>query len=384
MTARFGTSVMFFVNGALFATWVSRIPDVKTDLQIGDARLGLALFSLGLGTFLALPLTRAFIRRYGAAQVTRASALSCCAALAAAGAASSLPFLLLALPLFGASLGVMDVAMNSQASRLEQTMGRSIMASFHGLWSLGALTGALLGVAFASQGAPRLFHCAAVALFLAAVAQWGAPRVEGVAPSSAPVSLASLPRAALGIGVVAACGAIVEGGIAEWSAVFLRDELGTGAGFAPVGFAAFSLTMMIGRFTGDRLIDALGRATVLRGGALVTAAAVGGALLTAQPWVAVAAFALAGLGVATVFPIAFSSAGRHEGAAPGAAIATVAAMGYGGGLTGPPLIGFLAEVSSLTLALWTLVALSLVMAALAFLVAEKRGASAMLLDAGRP
>jgi sugar-phosphatase len=112
----------------------------------------------------------------------------------------------------------------------------------------------------------------------------------------------------------------------------------------------------------------------------VTPAAVGGALLTAHPWVAVAAFAAAGLGVATVFPIAFSSAGRHEGTAPGAAIATVAALGYGGGLTGPPLIGFLAEASTLTLALWTLVVLSLVMAALAFLVADKPGARTILFD----
>lgn len=364
MTARFRTAVLFFVNGMLFATWVSRIPDVKSDLHLGDARLGVALFTMALGTLAALPLSRLLIQRFGAADVTRMSALACCLALAAAGAAPSLPLLLAALPAFGASLGVMDVAMNSQASHLEQAMSRSIMASFHGLFSLGGLSGAVTGSVLAACAVPRAHHLVALASALGLLTLLAGSRGEGAAPAAARMSLAHLPRGVLLVGLVATCGATVEGGIAEWSAVYLRDELHTGAGFAPVGFAAFSLAMMVGRFAGDRLLDAWGRVAVLRAGAALAALALLVTLLAGHPWVAVAGFGVAGLGLATVFPIAFGSAGRLEGVAPGAAIATVAAMGYGGGMLGPPCIGFLSGATTLPWALGTLVVLSAAMALL--------------------
>jgi fucose permease len=368
-SARLAASAMFFINGVLFATWVTRIPEVKDALGLDDSRLGLALLALGIGTFTALPLTRSLIPRWGASWATAASALACCAALPAAGAASSFAALVIVLPMFGASLGVMDVSMNAIASRLEQIEGRSIMASFHGLWSVGSLTGAGVGGAFASLEVTRLPHFAGVAIALALGVLWASRHLAEGDESSLPPPLARPQRVVLMIGLVAVCGAIVEGGIGEWSAVYMRDALGTGEGFATTGFAAFSLTMMIGRFTGDQLIDRWGRAAVLRAGGLLAAVALAVTLLAGHPLVAIAGFAIAGFGLSPVFPIAFGSAGNLGGAAPGAAIATVAAMGYGGGLTGPPLIGFVATATSLPVSLSSLVILSVLMAVLARSVA---------------
>jgi fucose permease len=362
---RVAIAVLFFVNGMLFSTWASRIPGIKETLRLSEAELGLALLALGLGTFLGLPATSWLIARHGSAIITVAGAVACCAALPLAGRAPSLPLLAVVLALFGATLGCMDVAMNAQAALLEGAAGRSLMASFHGLWSFGGLVGASLGSLVADVHPPRVhFLAVCVALLvLSAAAARGLTRDTREAPPASPLAWPS--RTVLTIGLVGACGSIVEGGIADWSGVYLRDALGTGAGFAAAGYAAFSLAMMAGRFTGDRLIDRFGHVALLRAGALVAGVAVATALWAGNPWVAIACFAVAGLGVSTVFPIAFGLAGRAGDTAPGHAIAAVATMAYGGGLLGPPLIGFTARATSLPLALGVLVLGSVAMAALA-------------------
>ena len=346
---------MFFVNGSLFATWVSRIPRVKADLGLSESALGLALFVMAIGTFAALPATVWLIARFGSRSVTAGAALACCAVLAAVGFAPTFGLLAAALGLLGATMGAMDVAMNSQASLLEKAHERSIMASFHGLWSLGGLVGAAAGGVFAAQQLTPFDHFLAVGVLLSLLAvvaaRWLLPDT-GAAPSAV---LAWPSRAVLGVGLVAACGAIVEGGIADWSGVYLRETLATGAGFAASGFAAFSLAMTIGRLTGDRMIDRFGPVPLLRAGAALAGVAIGGALLVGNPYVAVVGFAAAGIGMSVVFPIAFSVAGRLHGTLPSTAIAAVATMAYGAGMAGPPFIGFAAGSTSLTLALGLLV-----------------------------
>ena len=363
---RAAIAALFFVNGALFATWVSRIPGVKETLGLSEARLGIALLAIGLGTLASLPLTSWLMARRGSRAVVIGGALACCAGLPLAGAAPSLVLLVAALVLFGAALGTMDVAMNSQAALLERSAGRSIMSSFHGLWSLGGLAGASLGGGFASGGfSPgRHFVAASVVLGLVVVATARALVRDGV-PRSAAAPLVWPSRAVLAIGLVGACGAVVEGGIADWSGVYLRDSLGTGVGTAASGFAAFSLAMTVGRFSGDQLIDRFGRRAMLRFGSTVTAVAIATALLSASAPAAIAAFVAAGFGMCTVFPIAFGAAGRLPGAAPGYAIAAVATMAYGAGLIGPPVIGFAAGATSLPVALGLLVPACLMIAALA-------------------
>ena len=346
----------FLVNGLLFGTWVSRIPAVKAAGSLTEATLGIALLCLGLGTLLALPITTVVFARCGSRPAVGGAVLACCLLLPLAARAPDLPSLAATLVGFGAAMGTMDVAMNAQAALVERSAGRSIMASFHGLWSLGGLLGASLGAAFTACGSTPLQHFASVSaalalLGLAATRGLVRDRPDGLA---APV-LVPPSRRALAVGLLASCGAVIEGGIAEWSGVYLKESLGARASVAATGFAAFSLTMMVGRFTGDRLIDRFGSVRLLTAGSALTGAAIAGALVWGDARGALVAFLLAGLGMSTVFPIAFSVAGTLGGAAPGQAIATVAAMAYGAGLAGPPLIGFLAAVTSLPVALSVLV-----------------------------
>jgi MFS family permease len=352
---RAAIAAFFFINGALFSTWVSRIPGIKEAASLSDARLGFALLALLAGKLTAVPLTGWLIARHGSRAVAIAAALSCCAALPLAGWAPSLPGLAAVLCLLGATLGSMDVAMNSQAALVERSAARSLMASFHGLWSLGGLTGAGLGGVVAQQGHPPRVHFLAVCAALGLLAVWAARGLVRDGREPSPSRLRRPSRAVLAIGLVGALGSIVEGGIADWSGVYLRDALGTGAGFAAAGYAAYSLAMMTGRFVGDRLIDRFGRVALLRTGPALTGLALATALWWGSPGVAIVAFVFVGLGMSTVFPVAFGVAGRVAGTTPGEAIAGMATMAYGGGLLGPPVIGLVAGATSLPVALGFLV-----------------------------
>jgi fucose permease len=248
------------------------------------------------------------------------------------------------------------------------------MASFHGLWSLGGLAGASLGAAFAASGSTPLQHFAPVSAVLALLGLAATRGLAGDRPDGgATPALVRPSRRALAVGLLASCGAVIEGGIAEWGGVYLKESLGARASVAATGFAAFSLTMMVGRFTGDRLIDRFGRVRLLKVGSALTGAAIAAALLSGDARAALLAFGLAGLGMSTVFPIAFSVAGMLGGAAPGQAIAAVATMAYGAGLAGPPLIGFLAAATSLPVALSVLVAAAAAIAAFAGRAVGGRG-----------
>jgi fucose permease len=353
--SRAAISGFFFVNGIYFSSWVSRIPDVKGQVRLSESSLGLALLCMGLGTFLALPLVSLLISRLGSRAVTTASAFACAVLLALAGRATSLPVLAATLMLFGASMGSMDVAMNAQASMLENHAGRSIMSSFHGVWSLGGLTGASVGGLFAARATWTFTHFLIVGAVMAAVAvaaSVGLVREHGDA-GHPPLGWPSRP--VLAIGLVAACAAIIEGGLADWSGLYMRETLGQSAGVATTGYAAFSLAMMVGRFAGDWLIDRFGALALLRGGSALTGTAIAVALLVPAVRVTVPALALAGLGISAVFPIAFSAAGNLKATLPGPAIAAVATMAYGGSMMGPPFIGFAAEATSLPVALGLLV-----------------------------
>jgi fucose permease len=320
---------------------------------------------MGAGTVAGLPLTSSLLGRQGSRRVALGAGLLACAALAVAGQGRSLAALLPVLAVLGAALGAMDVAMNAQAALFEGRAGRSIMSSFHGLFSLGALAGAALAGTSARRAVGPGPHLAAVAAILGLVLLVVG---RGLLVEEAPAGGTRLgwpSRAVARIGLVAACAAVVEGGIADWSGLYLRDALATSAAFAAGAYGGFSLAMMVGRLAGDRVIDRFGRVAVVRGGAALTAVALATSLAVARGGFAAAALAVAGLGICTIFPVAFSAAGQAGGAAPGPAIAAVATMAYGAGLLGPPAVGFVAGASSLPLALWLLVAAATGIVALA-------------------
>ena len=364
--ARGAVALIFWTNGTMIASWVSRIPAIKDKLHLDEAQLGLALFAIAVGALLAFPLTGILVTRFGSTRVTLVTGLALCLTLPLIALAPSLIGLSFVLGLFGASHGSMDIAMNAHAAEVERRYGRSIMASFHGLWSLGGLTGAGLGAILTSQHVPPLAHFIGVSLFFTLLVLWIIRyflRDEAAEAQHEP-SFARPNRALLGLGIIALCSFLIEGAIADWSAVYLRDTIGTGAAFAAAGYAAFSLTMMVARLTGDMLISRFGASRILWYGGVAATGGVALALLTNEPLLILVCLAISGLGMAPVVPITFSLAARDGSLPPATAIAAIGTMGYSGFLVGPPLIGILASLSSLRVALVLLVLLGLVIVVL--------------------
>lgn len=365
-SARWASRAQFFASGFIFATWGVHIPTVKTHYGVTEAELGLAMLAAGMGALLGLTQASRWIGRYGA----RATAGPCGAvyALLLAGllVMPGYAALLGLLAAFGIVTSVFDVAINTEAAELELRNGRPLMSGMHGMFSLGGMAGAVTGSAVLAAGMAPQPHLTLVASAMAAVvvfaAQWMLPR-EATAFAANNEGF-RLPRGALVIlGVLAALGLIAEGAIYDWSVLYLKQELGSPQQQAALAYASFSAAMAATRFYGDAMRARFAPAVLLRGSALLAAASMTLVLLTDAPWLALVGFAGVGAGFANVVPILFAASARVPGVEPARGIAAVSAAAYLGFMAGPPVIGFLAEVSSLTAALYVVVAFAVGLAA---------------------
>ncbi|AUQ62695.1 MFS transporter [Phaeobacter inhibens] len=354
-------SAMFVLNGALFGIWASRIPAVSEIHELSPGGLGLLLLLMAAGAILSFPLAGRAADRIGAAHVTRRVALAYVLGLVLLALAPNLPLLAAALFVFGAAHGSMDVAMNAWASEVEARAARPMMSSFHAMFSLGAGLGALSGYAAASIDAqiPAHFLVAGCVSALLTLYMAQIPWVARPAPESGAAKPALLPRGALlVVGFVAFCGAVGEGAMADWSAIFLVLTTGASEADAALGFAVFSIAMVAMRLIGDLVVARIGPVTA---GRLAGTSASLGALI-AVGWgsygAAMTGFALMGIGYALIMPLAFSRAASDPDLPAGAAIASVATFGYGGILIGPPMIGVTAELISLPAAFLILAVLA--------------------------
>ena len=368
--ARTAVGACFFVNAVLYANLIPRFPEVKAELGLSNSALGTALAALPLGALLAGLSSAPLIRRFGSGRVASVGLTLLAAAVWAAAAAPNWPALAGALLLAGALDAVVDVAQNAHGLRVQRGYGRSILNAFHGVWSIGAVTGGLLGSAAAGLGIPVSVHLGVVALAFGIPALLG-PRVLLSGPDDADRADATgtaeagdaaprpLRRTAIlamaALGILAACGAFVEDAGGSWSALYLRDELTAGAATAGLGFVALSTAMTIGRLTGDRAVDRFGQRRVVRAGGALTAAGMGLALALPSIGTAVLGFALAGLGVATLVPAVYHAADELPGLRRGLGLAVVNWLLRIGFLVSPLLIGVLADASSLRVALLTVV-----------------------------
>ncbi len=375
--ARRAIGALFFINGFAFATWVSRIPAVQQGLGLSPAALGGAVAGLGGGSLLAMPLAGWLIARAGSRTVVASSALACAATLLLPALAWDAVALGVALGLFGASMGAMDVAMNAQAVELESRVGRPILSAFHALFSLGGMSGAAIGGAIAARGASIPLHFASIVLLLgvAALATMPALVVTPPPPPGEPRSRLRFSPALLGLSLLAACFMISEGAIADWTPVYLATVLGSGPGVAAAGYAVFSAAMTIGRLSGDWLTVRVGRARLMRIGALLAAAGLSAALLIGTVPAALAGFICVGAGFSVAVPLVFSAAGRLDSRSAGPGLAAVTTAGYLGFLAGPPIIGFVAEAVTLPFALGIIVVFALIGAVLAGFVGDRPAVS---------
>ncbi|MGP4100789.1 MFS transporter [Nonomuraea sp. KM90] len=345
--------LLFFLAGAAVGTWTARIPAIKERLALGDGQLSLALLAIAAGAVVGMTAVGRLVDRYGSNRVMIPAALVQGLALVPAAYAPGLGALAGALLLFGIVHGILDVAMNANAVEVERAHGRPIMSSFHAVFSVGGFAGATAGGLSAHYGLPPALTFWTAGAVIAALAVWAARWALRSAPAPAPAGggRARLPKGVVFLGVLAFCCLVGEGAAADWSSVYLREDLAASPGFAAAGYAAFSIMMTAGRLAGDRLAARFGPVPLVRCCGLLAAAGLGLALLGGHPVAGVAGFGCFGAGLSCIVPQVFSAAGHRDPAFAGRALARVASIGYLGFLSGPVFIGAAAELTGLPRAL---------------------------------
>ncbi|MBC7489450.1 MAG: MFS transporter [Glaciimonas sp.] len=341
--------LLFVLLGAIYATWASRIPAVRDTLQLDPAELSLILLCAGIGAVGSFPLAAWLSGRYGARQSAGYAGIGLLLTMPCLALAPNIAWLMLAMTSLGICSGCFDVAINALGAKAEKIAGRAIMSLLHAWFCVGTLSGALIGSGLASIGMPPFPHFGLLALTLAlplwlcynALANDRSEPIAGKKYFSVP------HRPMIVLGVIGFCSAIVEGSIADWSGVYMKDCLQATDGTAPLAFAAFTAMMLVTRLIGDRLKERFNARKVVTVGALIGSVGMFVALIADTVPLSIVGFALTGAGVATVFPFVFSAAGRHGSTV----LAGVATLSYGGGLIGPPMIGFLAHSFGLHVAL---------------------------------
>ncbi|MGV3570831.1 MAG: MFS transporter [Ramlibacter sp.] len=340
----------FFVAGALFATWGVHVPSIKAHYALGESALAIAMLAGGVGAVVALLQAGRLLARHGPRRIVPPMALVCVAAVGSLLLPSHYGVLLALMLAYGMAAAIYDVAINDEATAIERQAGRPLMSGFHGMFSLGGMVGAAAWSALAPLGVSALQHLMAASAALGAVAWIATPFMLRLQPhgrgGAVPLSLPRGPLVLLGL--MAALGLVGEGAMYDWSVLYLRQEVGAPASIASLGYASFSGAMAAGRFGGDWVRARVRSATLLRASGLLGAVGMALALAVPHPGVALAGFALVGLGFANIVPVLFSAAGQQPGIAPAHGIAAVSSVGYFGLMAGPPMIGFIAEAQSLT------------------------------------
>jgi MFS family permease len=359
----------FLLHGLIVSTWVSRIPSIQSTLGLTNALLGLCLLGTAIGSLIAVPVTGWLVTRFGSKQVTTWSTVGFCVALVAPSLAINAATLFAALTIYGAMAGANDVSINSQAVAVETALGTPTMSRFHAMFSIGGMIGAILGGLAAAREIVLPVHFGIASLLCLISSTSTAPllldahdhaskRRNWPKPTRIPVALLTL--SAIGF-----CMFLSEGAMADWTAVYLKQVLAAGSGLAAAGYAVFSAGMALFRLLGDAVTKRLGPVLTVRTGALLAGSGLTVALAAASPMWALPGFALTGAGFSVIVPLVFGAGGRVDSFPSGAGVAMVSGSGYIGFLFGPPLIGFIAQLTSLRAALFLIVGLSLLAAILA-------------------
>jgi len=362
-------SIAFFfaLSGLSMSNWAVRLPDIRRTLHINDAQIGLVLLCPVIGSFALVLLSSYLISNFGSRRTTRTGSYLIILSLVLIGWSPSVYALGGSLLVFGAGMGLMNISMNDQASNLERRYQRSIMSSFHGVFSLGGMIGSLSGGALAGIGLNPAYHLTLVAAILLIGSLVSKrllirPDTKKVGPGG---PLFVMPKGRLWlVGLIAAATVFVEGSMADWSALFLT-RVGSSDAFAALGLAVFTGAMAFGRLLGDKWIDKVGPMRALQIGGILGIVGIGVAVLFNSPIISLGGFILAGLGISTLFPCLLSLAGRSPTMSSSQSIAAVAMMGYITLLGGPPMLGFLSHAVGLRMAFLALLASSAIILILA-------------------
>ncbi len=348
-TMRIAVSAFYFCMGVCFASWASRIPDIKTNLQLSEAELGSLLLALPLGQLLTMPVSGRLVTKFGSRTILSFAILLYAIELTNIGWASKPWHLGLALFVFGVVGNLSNISVNTQGVLAEKMYGRPIMTSFHGVWSLAGFTGAIIGQQMMNlQLTPRQHFLIIAAFVFIVVLIARKYLIPGtVATGEKKKFFSKPPKVLVQLGIVAFCSMAAEGTMFDWSGVYFKEVVIAPENLVILGYTSFMIMMATGRFLGDRIIARVGRKKLLQvSGVLVFC---GLLLSVAFPFIVTATtgFFIVGLGVSSVIPTVYSTAAKATNIPPGIALASVSSIGFLGFLLGPPLIGYIAALSSL-------------------------------------
>lgn len=348
-SARMAVSAFFFVQGLSFASWASRIPDIKTRLGLSEGELGSVLFALPVGLMISLPVSGWLVSKYGSRKMVVLGALLYAFTLIFIGLSATVTQLVASLFVFGIWSNLTNIAVNTQAVGVENMYGRSVMASFHGLWSLAGFLGAMIGAYFITQQVSPYTHFSLIVLLACIIVflfYKNTVQVEQSTQENQPIFVKP-DRELLLLGLIGFCAMVCEGAMFDWSGVYFQKAVNVPVAKASIGYVAFMATMTGGRFTADWLVNKVGKKKMLQASGLIIG--VGLLISVLFPYLvpATLGFLLVGFGVSFTVPLVYSSAGKSKTMSPGMALAAVSSISFLGFLIGPPLIGHLAEIANI-------------------------------------
>lgn len=367
---RIAVKIAFFLNGFIYANWVSRLTRIQEQFNADNGTIGLVLFTFALGAFVAMPFTGWLIIKNGSRKISLVSLIIYCATVPLIPFMPGLASLIALYILMGMATGMQDVAMNAQAVMVEKVYNRPIMTSFHAFFSIGMALGAWSGALFADLQTDLSHHLMIVGGLSLLIVIWVRGNLIEDKPDVTDLHdgpLFRMPnKALLGVGIIAFCCMLGEGAISDWSVNYMENIVLSPKTMAPIALSAFATAMTIGRLFGDRFRAIWGDTKLIVYGGLISTVGIINVLMIPQPYPAIAGFFLVGLGLSTIVPITYSIAGNAKGLPPGVGLAMVTTVGYSGFLFGPPVIGFLADTMDLRKALMAVALLFVIMTALGF------------------
>lgn len=346
---RLAVSLFYFGQGLAFASWASRIPHIKTALNLSEAQLGTVLLMLPIGQLLTMPISGKLVSKYGSDKVMPIVAVFYGIVLCSIAFASNAWELGIILLLFGITGNMCNIAINTQGVLAEKLFERSIMSSFHGAWSVAGFTGALLGLLTTNLNFTIFTHfCIIFSLLLLNITINKRFLISSEVNTSDEKSFKFQPdRLLISLGIIGFCSMATEGAMFDWSGVYFNDIVKAPASLVVLGYASFMIMMATGRFIGDRVIAKYGRQRTLQGSGILMFIGMMLSVIFPSLWASTLGFMLVGLGVACNVPTIYSVAGKHPSISSGVALAMVSSISYLGFLMGPPLIGYIAELLSL-------------------------------------
>jgi MFS family permease len=349
---RIAIALIYFSLGFCFASWASRIPDIKTALHLSDAAFGTVLFALPAGQFLMMSFSGRLVTRFGSKKVIRFAFPAYILCLTNLGLAVHGWQLGVGLLFFGICANMCNISTNTQGVAAEKLYGRPILSSFHGVWSIAGFTGALVGLAMINLKVPPYLHfIIAAGLVLVLVSlnhRMLIPAKSGTSAALTKNSMFFKPEGALlQLGVICFCSMASEGAMFDWSGVYFKDVVRSPASLVLLGYASFMVMMATGRFLADGLAVRFGRKRVLQVSGMMISAGLFLSVFFPYITTSTIAFMVVGLGVSSVVPSVYSTAGSQGSVPAGIAIATVASVGFLGFLMGPPLIGYISAAAGL-------------------------------------